>query len=107
MKFLGVILAAVLGSGASFGQAALGTSDAKAKKIIDDAIDALGGQKFLTMEDRIESGRAYSFYREQLSGLSIAKIYTRYLTVAEGKTGQELGVREKQAFGKGEDSSVL
>lgn len=88
-----------------FGQA--GSSDARGKKIIDDAVQALGGEKFLTMEDRIESGRAYSFYREQLSGLSIAKIYTRYITVAEGKTGSELGVREKQAFGKGEDSSVL
>ena len=47
---------------------------------------ALGGQKFLTMEDRVESGRAYSFYRDQdLSGLSIATIYTRYFNVAAGQ----------------------
>ncbi len=85
----------------------IGSSDARAKKIIDDAVQALGGDKFLTMEDRVESGRAYSFYREQLSGLSIAKIYTRYITIAEGKTGEDLGVREKQAFGKAEDSGVL
>src|SRR5579862_3465916 len=85
----------------------IGSSDARAKKIIDDAVQALGGEKFLTMEDRVESGRAYSFYREQLSGLSIAKIYTRYITVAAGKSGQELGVRERQAFGKNEDSAVL
>jgi hypothetical protein len=85
----------------------IGSSDARAKKIIDDAVQALGGDKFLTMEDRIESGRAYSFYREQLSGLSIAKIYTRYITLAEGRTGEDLGVREKQAFGKAEDSGVL
>ena len=90
----------------SFGQAG-GSGDARARKVIDDAVQALGGQKFLSMEDRIESGRAYSFYREQLSGLSIAKIYTRYITVADGKTGEDLGVREKQTFGKAEDSSVL
>ncbi len=80
-------------------------TDAKAKKVIDDAVAALGGEKFLTMEDRIESGRAYSFYREQLSGLSIAKIYTRYIT--PGNSAQDLGVREKQTFGKAEDSAVL
>ncbi len=37
------------------------------------------------MEDRVENGRAYSFYNDRLSGLSIAKIYTRYVTVAEGQ----------------------
>src|SRR5712691_7654995 len=83
------------------------TAEVRGKKAIDDTIAALGGQRFLNMEDRIESGRAYSFYREQLTGLSIARIYTRYLSVAAGKTGQELGVRERQAFGKNEDSSVI
>jgi hypothetical protein len=79
----------------------------RARKVIDDAVAALGGDKFLQMQDRVESGRAYSFYRENLSGLSIAKIYTRYLTVATGKSGEELGVRERQAFGKNEDSAVV
>jgi hypothetical protein len=79
----------------------------RGKKIVDEALQALGGDRFLAMEDRVESGRAYSFYRERLSGLSIAKIYTRYLSVAEGKTGSTLGVREKQAFGKAEDSGAI
>ena len=52
---------------------------ARGKKVIADAIAALGGDKFLEMQDRVETGRAYSFYRDNLSGLSIAKIYTRYL----------------------------
>jgi len=103
MKLLAFSLACC---SACFGQS-IGSSDARAKKIIEDAVQALGGDNFLNMEDRIESGRAYSFYREQLSGLSVAKIYTRYLTVAEGRTGQDLGLREKQAFGKAEDSGVL
>src|SRR5215471_21391427 len=87
--------------------AAQAPSGSKAKKIVDDAVAALGGDKFLNMEDRIESGRAYSFYRESLAGLSVATIYTRYLTVAEGKSGEELGVRERQAFGKNEDSGFV
>jgi hypothetical protein len=82
-------------------------AEQKGRKIIDDAVQALGGEKFLKMEDRIESGRAYSYYRDQISGLSIAKIYTRYITVATGKSGEQLGLRERQAFGKNEDSSVL
>lgn len=81
--------------------------DQRARKIIDDAVAALGGQKFLAMEDRVESGRAYSFYRENLTGLSIAKIYTRYVTVDPTKSGRELGVRERQAFGKNEDAAVV
>lgn len=82
-------------------------AEQRGRKLIDEAVQALGGDAFLHMQDRIESGRAYSFYREQISGLSIAKIYTRYITVAAGKTGHDLGVRERQAFGKNEDYSVL
>ena len=82
-------------------------AELRGRKLLDDSIAALGGDRFLAMEDRIESGRAYSFYREKLTGLSIAKIYTRYLSVALGKSGQELGIRERQTFGKNEDSSVI
>ncbi len=95
------------GGSASKVPAAAIPSDLRARKVIDDAIAALGGDKFLTMEDRVESGRAYSFYNDRLSGLSIAKIYTRYITVAEGRTGQDLGVRERQAFGKNEDAATV
>ena len=82
-------------------------SEVKGKKIIHEAIEALGGQSFLTMEDRTESGRAYSYYRDQISGLSVATIYTRYLHVPQDKSGTEIAQREKQAFGKNEDTSVL
>lgn len=81
--------------------------EAEGRKLIDQAIAALGGGKFLTMEDRIETGRAYSFYEEQLNGLSVAKIYTRYLGVTPGKTGSELGLRELQAFGKKQEFGTL
>jgi hypothetical protein len=82
-------------------------SATRGKKVIDDAIAALGGDKFLEMQDRVESGRAYSFYRDNLSGLSIAKIYTRYLTVDPTKSAHQLAVRERQSFGKNEDSAVV
>lgn len=83
---------------------ALGQTPDKGKKVVEDAVAALGGPKFLAMKTRLESGRAYSFYRAQLSGLSIATIYTEYLDQAPEKG---LAIRERQAFGKKEDYSIL
>jgi len=82
-------------------------AEKRGNELIAAAVKALGGDNFLQMQDRIESGRAYSFYREKISGLSIAKIYTRYITVAPGKSGEELGQREREAFGKDEDSAIV
>ena len=96
VRLLAVLCAAVLAASAE-------TTAERGKRVVDAALKALGGDVFLKMEDRIESGRAYSFYREQLSGLSLAKIYTRYLTPAPG----QLAVRERQAFGKDEYTAVL
>ncbi len=79
----------------------------RAKKVIDDAIAALGGEKFVTMRDRVEGGRAYSFYRQELSGRSIAKIYTRYLVRPEPPVAGFFGQRERQNFGKNEEYGVL
>lgn len=79
----------------------------RGKRLIEETVAALGGENFLHMQDRVESGRAYSFYRERLSGLSIAKIYTRYLVRPEPPEPGFLGVREREAFGKKEDSAVL
>jgi hypothetical protein len=81
--------------------------EVRGKRVVDEAIAALGGQKFLTMQNRIESGRAYSFLHDQLTGRAIAKIYTTYTPVAAGKTGVDLGVLERQGFGKNEEYYVL
>ena len=80
------------------------TKQEQGKKVVDDALAALGGDKFLAVKDRIEAGRASSFYREQLTGLARAKIYTRYVDNAPpGKLAQA----ERQTFGKDEDYLVL
>lgn len=80
------------------------TNAERGKRVINEAVAALGGEAFLTLKDRVESGRAYSFYREQLSGLSIATIYTRNL---DAPPDGQLAQRERQAFGKDEDSAVI
>lgn len=93
----GLVLYALAGAGAAE------TAAERGKRVVDEAVKALGGDAFLKMEDRVESGRAYSFYREELQGLSIAKIYTRYVAPVPG----QIAVRERQAFGKNEYSAVL
>lgn len=80
----------------------------RGKKIVDDALEALGGKNYLEMKDRIESGRLYSFYRERLSGLARARILTRYLTRPEPPQIDFFGLRERQSFGKDkEDYAIL
>jgi hypothetical protein len=79
------------------------TDAQRGKRVVDEALAALGGDNFVSMRDRVESGRAYSFYREQLTGLARATIYTRYRPVPGGK----LEVEERQSIGKDQDVAVL
>ncbi|HVT92219.1 MAG TPA: hypothetical protein VHD76_05210 [Bryobacteraceae bacterium] len=80
------------------------TSAERAKRVLDNCLAAIGGPAFLAMRDRVEQGRAYSFYRDKLTGLSIASISTQYLPPSPGK----LTVREREDFGKKKDAgSVL
>jgi len=97
------ILLGLVGAGCVLAQ----PNSARAKKVIDDAVAALGGQAFLNMQDRVEAGRGYSFYRENLSGLSRLKIYTRYLVRPEPPQPGFIGVRERQAQGPKEDVAIL
>ncbi len=78
----------------------------RGKRVVDAAIAALGGDRFLNLRDRVESGRSYSFSREQVTGLSIAKIYTRYLSSVTD-TANTLAVEERDYYGKKEETSVL
>ncbi len=80
------------------------TSGLTGKQIVDRAIAALGGDRFLHMRNRIESGRVYSFFHEEISGLDLAKIYTEYLGDTPSKG---LAIREREVFGKKQDYSIL
>ena len=72
----------------------------RGKQLIDDMLKALGGEKFLKIQNRVETGRAFSFYNSQISGLSPSKFYTRY--IPEEKPGAKLAQQEHQSFGKNE-----
>ena len=82
----------------------------RGRKVVESALDALGGPKFLTMTDRVEVGRLYSFYHQKVSGATKATLYTRYLPRPEGVKSGFFGQRERQSYSdkKGhEDHAVV
>lgn len=82
------------------------TSEQRGKRVVDECLQALGGDRYLNMQNRVEAGRAYSFYHEKLSGLSIATIYTRYDSgVAD--TAHQLAQHERDNFDKKQDYGTL
>jgi hypothetical protein len=76
----------------------------KGRQIVNQAIAALGGERFVHMQTRTAVGRIYSFFHDQLSGLDIAHIYTEYLPQ---KSPKELAIREREVLGKKQDYSYL
>jgi hypothetical protein len=82
------------------------TPEQRGKRVIDECLQALGADRYLNMQNRVETGRAYSFYRESLSGLSIAKIYTRYDSGVTD-TAHQLAQHERDNYGKKEDYGTL
>src|SRR5207248_4678667 len=87
--------------------AAAETAQERGKRVVYEALKALGGDAYLRMEDRVESGRAYSFYLGQLSGMSLAKVYTRYVTQPNPPERGKVYLREREGFGKDEFQSFL
>jgi hypothetical protein len=97
-----VVIAALLAAAFACGE----TQQERGKRVINEALQALGGEKFRAVKDRVETGRAYSFYREQLRGLAVAKISTKY-TEPSGHPPRFPAQIERQAFGKDEDQIIV
>jgi hypothetical protein len=80
------------------------TAKDRGKRLVEKTIAALGGDAFRNLQTRTEIGHAYSFYHEKLSGLSIARIYTKYLE-PDGKT--PICELQRQVLGKKQEETVL
>ncbi|MBV9611616.1 MAG: hypothetical protein JO091_04050 [Acidobacteriaceae bacterium] len=96
-KTLALLFSAILTASAQ-------TSAEKAKQILDQAVTALGGDRFLHMQSRVARGRIYAFFRDELSGLDVATIYVEYLSQ---KPSKGLALREREILGKKQDYSYL
>src|SRR3954452_543346 len=101
MKWMGLVLAA------SFAAGAAETAQERGKRVVMEALQALGGDAYRKMEDRVESGRAYSFDDNRLSGLSVVKTYPGYRAQPAIPEAGKIYVRERQGFGKDEFQTYL
>ena len=79
----------------------------RAQELMDKITFALGGDAFRNMQSRLETGRAYSFYNEELTGLSIARIYTRYLKPEVNPAADSIFMEQRQIFGKKQDVAAI
>jgi hypothetical protein len=86
------------------GTLAAETAKDRGKRLLDKTLEALGGDAFRNMSTRTETGRAYSFYHEKLSGLSIARVYTKYIE-PDGKS--PIYELQRQVFGKKQEDAVI
>jgi len=76
----------------------------KGKQIVDQAVKALGGDRFLNMHTRHTAARIYSFFHDEMSGYDVANIYTQYL---DDKSTKGVQLREREILGKKQDYSYL
>lgn len=72
----------------------------RGRQIMEDALTAMGGERFRKLRNKVERGRMYSFHREQLAGLTYASVYTQYLEPPENPDPKLVYQRERQAIGK-------
>jgi hypothetical protein len=79
------------------------TAKERGKRLVDKVIQGLGGDAFRRMHTRTEIGRAYSFYREEINGLAVAHLYTKYLDDPKAPIQQV----ERQVFGKKLEDAVI
>ena len=54
------------------------TRQEKAKRLVAEAFEAIGGQRFLDIKTQVRAGRAYSFYNRQVRGSARITIYDRF-----------------------------
>jgi hypothetical protein len=99
--------AALLVAGATGMAAHAETNLQKGKRIVDEAVAALGGQAFLSMQNRIETGRIYSSYNDKVSGMAVDALYTAYLPRPDPPEPAFLGVRVRDARGRKAEDIVL
>ena len=64
-------------------------AEQRGKKLIDQAIQALGGDNFLKRRTASKAGAPIRFIATTLRAVDIARIYTRYITVPTGKSGEK------------------
>jgi hypothetical protein len=75
-------------------------NEQKGKRVVDEAVAAMGGPAYLNMQNRVETGRIYSSYNDKVSGMAADALYTNYLPLPNPPEPGFLGVRVRDARGR-------
>ena len=83
---------------ATFRPASAQSRQEKAKQLLDKALVALGGQSFLNIRTLKKTGRAYSFYRHNLSGLAVMTLFDEFGELREHDDPDYLPVSRREVY---------
>jgi len=74
------------------------TRQEQGRQLVDQALAALGGDAFLKVRDTTKTGRAYSFYREDLRGLAVITVHERFEPIKEDAGPDWLPVSRRETY---------
>ena len=70
----------------------------RARRLLEECRQQLGGEKFLKVRDVKRAGRAYSFYRQNVRGLAVTTIYDRYAPMKDSPEPGWLPVSRREVY---------
>lgn len=74
------------------------TRQEKGERLVREAFEAIGGQRFLDVRTQVRSGRAYSFYNRQVRGQARITIYDRFEDMQTGTGNDWLPIRRREVY---------
>ena len=81
------------------------TAKERGKLLADRVVEGLGGARSVTWRRTRKSAAPTRFYHEQLNGLSVARIYTKYLQPDKQPDG--IFQLQRQVLGKHQEDAVI
>ena len=74
------------------------TRQEKGRLLLEQCLEALGGEKFLQVRDIVQKGRAYAFYRRKVRGLAVMTVYERFGPAKEDAGPEWLPVSRREVY---------
>lgn len=74
------------------------TRQEQGKLLVEKALAALGGEAFLQIRDLVKTGRAYSFYQENLRGHAVITVYERFDAMKPDAGEEWLPVSRREVY---------
>jgi len=68
------------------------------RRLLNECLDALGGERFLNVRYLVQTGRAYAFYRENIKGLAVITIYQNYGQIEKDADSEWLPVSRREVY---------